>query len=461
MKPQESRHEGHARERHRRVVLTTVASVGARLVSVGAILISVPLTANYLGVERYGLWATIGSLLALLSFVDLGIGNGLLNAMAECHGRDDRESARRYIASAFVTLGGLALALGAAFAVAYPWIPWHRVFNLSEPLAIAEAGPATAAIVLCLIASVPLSIVQRVQQGYQEGFVDSAWSAAGKILSVIGLLLAVFFKSGLPWLVLAVAGLPVLVTAVNGLVLFGYRKPFLRPRFADAQVAYARKVLKTGFLFFIIQVAAAAAFSTDSLIVAHWVGPKAVAEYAIVYQMFFFGPIMLSMFLNALWPAYGEAMVRGDLEWVRTTFWRSIAIGLAVNVPYAVILMFAGNAVIHLWVGKTVTASFIVLAAFAIWTMMNSFNGAIAVFLNGANAMKFQAVCSAAMACVNVVISIALTKSVGLSGVVWGSIIAQAVVGLIPSAFYISRLLRRLVASGPEHLQLQTRPLSQ
>lgn len=417
--------------------------------SVGAILISVPLTANYLGVERYGLWATIGSLLALLSFADLGIGNGLLNAMAECHGRNDRERARRYIASAFLTLGGLALALGIGFAVVYPWIPWRRVFNLSDPLAIAEAGPATAAIVLCLIASVPLSIVQRVQQGYQEGFVDSAWSAVGKLLSVFGLLLAVFFKSGLPWLVLAVAGLPVLVTAANGLVLFGYRKPFLRPRFGDAQAAYTKKIIETGFLFFIVQVAAAAAFSADSLILAHWIGPKAVAEYAIVYQMFGFGPIMLSMFLNALWPAYGEAMVRGDSQWIRTAFRRSIAIGLAVNVPYAVVLMFAGNTVIHLWIGNTITAPFIVLAAFAIWTMMNSFNGAIAVFLNGANAMKFQAVCASAMACVNLILSIALTRLLGLSGVIWGSIIAQVAVMLIPSAVYISRLMRQLILTAP------------
>jgi O-antigen/teichoic acid export membrane protein len=460
MKPEQSIREGHARERHRRVVLTTAASIGARLVSVSAILISVPLTANYLGVERYGLWATIGSLLALLSFADLGIGNGLLNAMAECHGRNDTESARRYIASALLTLGALALLLGIMFAVAYPWIPWQRIFNLSDPVAIAEAGPATAAIFLCLITTIPLSIVPRVQQGYQEGFIDSAWAAAGKLLSVVGLLLAIFFKSGLPWLVLAVAGLPVIVTAINGLALFGFRKPFLRPRLGDAQRTYTRKIVETGFLFFIVQVAAAAAFSADSLILAHWIGPKAVAQYAIVYQMFFFGPIMLSMFLNALWPAYGEAIVRGDSQWIRTTFWRSIAIGLIVNVPYALVLMFAGNTVLHLWVGNTITVSFIVLAAFAIWTMMNSFNGAIAVFLNGANAMKFQAVCSAVMACVNLLISIILTKIVGLSGVIWGSIIAQAIVVIIPSAIYISRLMRKLMASTPEHLQLQTRPLS-
>jgi O-antigen/teichoic acid export membrane protein len=449
----------HARERHRRVMLTTAAAVGARLVSLGTILISVPLTANYLGVERYGLWATIGSILALLTFADLGIGNGLLNAIAECHGRDDSESARRYISSAMVLLGGMACLFGLIFAVAYPWIPWQRIFNVSDPLAIAEAGPASAAVFLCFLASIPLSIVQRVQQGYQEGFIDSAWTAAGKLLSVFGLLLAVFLKSGLPWLVLAIAGFPVLVTAMNGVALFFYRKPFLRPRLADAQRDTMRRIMEMGFLFFIVQIAYAAAFSADSLILAHWIGPKAVAEYAIVWQMFSLGPMLLSMFLNALWPAYGEAIVRGDSNWIVTTFRRSIAIGLAVNVPYALVLMFAGNTALHLWVGNKITVSFAVLAAFAIWTMMNSFNGAIAVFLNGANAMRFQAVIGAIMACVNLALSIALTRILGISGVIWGSIISTALVGLVPSAFYISHRMRQLSVPTADQLQFQTRPL--
>jgi len=133
-------YETHAKERHRRLLLTTFASLGGRLVSLLTVLISVPMMANYLGSERYGLWAAVGSLLALFSFADLGIGSGLVNAITECHGRDDVDAARQYIASAFAMLTGVAILLGLAFVLVYPWISWKSVFNVSDQLPLRKRG---------------------------------------------------------------------------------------------------------------------------------------------------------------------------------------------------------------------------------------------------------------------------------------------------------------------------------
>ena len=68
--------------RFRRVGLTTASSIAARGISFATSLITVPLTLHYLGAERYGLWATLSSIIALASFADLGLVNGLLNALA-------------------------------------------------------------------------------------------------------------------------------------------------------------------------------------------------------------------------------------------------------------------------------------------------------------------------------------------------------------------------------------------
>ena len=98
--------DDRARERHVRVALGASASLLAKVVSVGTVLISVPLTLHYLGPERYGMWMTMSSLVAIFSFADLGIGNGVLNAVAAAHGRDDRATIRGYVSSGFFrTLG--------------------------------------------------------------------------------------------------------------------------------------------------------------------------------------------------------------------------------------------------------------------------------------------------------------------------------------------------------------------
>src|ERR1700685_3295376 len=64
--------DGRSQDRYRRAFRTTIVSALSKIVTVLTSLISVPLTLHYLGVERYGLWMTISSLIACLSFADLG-----------------------------------------------------------------------------------------------------------------------------------------------------------------------------------------------------------------------------------------------------------------------------------------------------------------------------------------------------------------------------------------------------
>ncbi len=52
---------------------------------------------------------TISSVIALAGFADLGMGYGLLNAISEANGKDDRNAARKYISSAFILLSAVAL----------------------------------------------------------------------------------------------------------------------------------------------------------------------------------------------------------------------------------------------------------------------------------------------------------------------------------------------------------------
>src|SRR5687767_3449452 len=185
-----------ARERHRRLTLTALASMSAKAVKVLTALVSVPLTINYLGAERYGLWMTISSLIAVLAFADLGIGNGLLNAISEADGRGDRALAARYVSSAFAMLLTVAVVLGVGIVIAYPRIAWGRVFNVVSPIAVAEAGPAAAVFLACFVVSLPAGIVQRVQLGYQEGFANSIWEAAGSVVGLVGVLLATHLRAG-------------------------------------------------------------------------------------------------------------------------------------------------------------------------------------------------------------------------------------------------------------------------
>src|ERR1035437_1553951 len=88
-----SLHE-RGRERYRRAAATAIATFAAKGANMLVLLISVPLTVGYLGQERYGLWMTITSTLSVLSFADLGVGNGIGNAVAFAMGKSDYRAVR-------------------------------------------------------------------------------------------------------------------------------------------------------------------------------------------------------------------------------------------------------------------------------------------------------------------------------------------------------------------------------
>ena len=133
---------GRSKERFRRAALTTISAGAARVIGLSASLISVPLTFRYLGTESYGIWMVLISIILAMGFADLGIGNGLMNAVSEAYGKDDRPLAREYVTSAFVMMLGIAVFLAVAGAVGYPFVPWMRLFNVKSGAVAAEGARA-------------------------------------------------------------------------------------------------------------------------------------------------------------------------------------------------------------------------------------------------------------------------------------------------------------------------------
>ena len=436
--------EGRARERHRRAMLASSASAVAKAVRVLTTFASVPLAIGYLGAERYGLWLTISSVAAFLTFADLGLGNGLLNAVSDAAGRDDHDASARAVSSAFFMLLGVAALFALGGMIAYPLVAWERVFNVTSPLAVAEAGPSVAVFVACFLVSMPLGIVERVQLGLQEGFVNSLWEGLGSVIGLAGVVIAIHLRLSLPWLVFAMAGGPVVALLLNAWVLFWRQRRWLRPSPSRYSRDAAGRMLRLGVLFLVLQVVSAVAFFSDNLVAAHVLGAASVTQYAVPRRMFDAVAMVVAMYVTPLWPAYGEAISRGDVPWVRRTLVRSTARMALFALGCGVVLVAFGRPILHLWVGPLVTPPLSLLAGFAAWTVLASAGSAVAAFLNGAGRLRFQVVTAVAMGIAALTLKILLARSVGLSGIIWGTVAAYTACTAIPMARYIPRLIATL-----------------
>jgi O-antigen/teichoic acid export membrane protein len=441
---------GRSRERYRRAGWTAVAAVAAKLVSVAAVLVTVPLTLGYLGSEQYGMWMTISSIALMLAFADLGIGNGVLNLIADAHGREDREMAKEAVSSGLFLLSLVGVACVAVFALVYTFVPWARVYNVTSAAAMAEAGPATAVFVVVLAINIPLGVFQRIQLGYQRGFVNYAWQAAGSVFALGGAIVAVEMQASLPWLVLALTGGPLLAVALNGAVELGWVRPWLRPAWGFVQRAVARRIFGLGLWFFLIQLGMTVGYATDYFVIAQVLGSAQVTQYAVPARLFSFIGVIVAMLVAPLWPAYGEAMAKGDVRWVRRTLARTLWVTLVLTAVPAAVLVVFGPQIVHLWVGDTVTPSYTLLAGMALFSLLSGIGATIAIFLNGASLLRVQAVCTIVMSVVALGLKILFAEKWGVEGVPWAMVLAYGLFVAVPFAWYVPRVVRRL--GGAPHV---------
>jgi O-antigen/teichoic acid export membrane protein len=436
--------EGRSRERHRRALLTGISALLAKIIAVSSSLVTIPMTLDYLGTERFGLWMTISSVVAILGFADFGIGNGVLNVVADAHGQENVEEIRRSVSSAFALLNMVAVALLAIFATIYPLVDWGHFFNVSSEVARREAGPATAVFIICFALNVPADVVQRLQLGLQEGFIGKLWQLAGSITGLAGVVLVIHFRLGLPWLLVALAGAPLLVTIANNIVFFGWMRSDLRPGLRLISRAVMRRIARLGLLFFVLQVVVAVAYSSDNFVVAKLLGPDAVTRYSVTAKMFSLISLGLSMFLGPLWPAYGEAVSRGDLAWVKRTLIRSTAAASLIAAVAATFLVLLGPAVLQFWVHQAISPPFLLLLGLGLWSVMDAAAQAVAMFLNGVSVILSQAVVASIFALGCITLKIYFVHRFGIAGVPWATLLSYLCLSAIPFSILVPRVFASL-----------------
>ncbi len=430
--------------RSRRALGNVGAAGVARLVSLVTMILSVPLAVGYLGPERYGVWLGATALAALLSFGDLGLGNGLTNAISEAMGRNDPEDARRSVASAFFMLVTASGLIAVVLIPAWTLVPWADVLGVRDQEIRAEVSGTVLVLLALSLASLPLGVAQRIQMGYQELHQNSLWSSAGAVAGLGGLMLGTSLRLALPWLVLLVAGAPVVALAANAVVLFWRRRPYLRPSLQRTDRSRAGQLMRVGSAFLVLQVCVGIAYTSDPLIAASVLGPEAATQYSVPWRLFGLGPMAVSLLLVPLWPAYAEAIARGDTGWVRRWLVGSSLIAFVVTAVSSLVLLFGAPLIIDRWIGPPIPSSFELRLGMALWAVLSSVFASFSTLLNAATLMRFQVVTSVLMAGTSIGLSYVFAHWFGVAGVIWGTVAAYVVFSAIPTVLYMPRALARI-----------------
>jgi len=84
------------------------------------------------------------------------------------------------------------------------------------------------------------------------------------------------------------------------------------------------------------------------------------------------------------------------------------------------------------------------LLGLAIWTVLSSCGDALAAFMNGAGAIRFQVIVASVFGVGCLTTKVVLVHHLGIASVPWATIIAYGSLTALPCALYIPSFLRRL-----------------
>ena len=108
-------------------ILNTFAIKG---ISILVNLALVPMTIHYLTPSKYGVYLTISSMIAWVSFFDIGLGHGLRNKLAEAIAKGDLSKAKAYVSTAYISIGSFLALLLLVFVAANHFLNWNKLLNI-------------------------------------------------------------------------------------------------------------------------------------------------------------------------------------------------------------------------------------------------------------------------------------------------------------------------------------------
>jgi O-antigen/teichoic acid export membrane protein len=433
----------HRERRARGLFQGTASALIARVLAISVSVISVPLTIGYLGGERYGAWVTIVSVITFLGITDFGLAGSLTNAIGKAQAEEDRARGQRLVSSALLMLSLIASVILIAAIVLAPRIAALLFPNLQSPVARAEIVPAVMIALSIFALNLPLVVSSRVLAAHQESALANVWNIAASLGNLAGLLLVIWFRGGLPWLVFGCFGFGLAANIACAVWLFGVHRPWLRPSLASVDPAFVKILFADGWKFFVIGIGWMVNWQTDNMVIAHFLGAAQVTPYAVTFSLFAIATGLQTLAYPNLWPAYTEAYAQRDYEWIRKTLRSNFKFSFFTTTAIIVFLTIFGGEIIRLWAGAAAVPPFSVIVWMALWRLMLSTLLVASCLLNATGHLKGMTIYGTATAVLNLTLSILLAKIYGITGVIAATVIAFAVANYLPTFLEVRSVLRK------------------
>lgn len=428
-------------DRTKNVKRNIVYSFLLKFLSVGLSFVLLPLTVHYLTEVEYGIWVTLFTVMNWVNFLDMGLGLGLRNKLAEAVSKNNLNEIRTYLSTGIFAMIGMGSILWIIFLIGSQLVNMQSVFNTKE-ISEHDLYISTLFTGIFVIVAFVLSVINQIYYAYQKAAVTGGIQIVHNLI-MLGI---VYYLTLQPthklfYFVLSF-GIAVLSSRIIFIIDFFSKNKSVIPKFKYVRVKQLKNITRLGVKFFIIQIVCIAMFSSSNILITQCLGPEYVRSYDIVFKIFSFITMAHGLICAPLWNAYTDAYIKKDFLWMKRITKKMIYIMIPIILG-SIVLIWKLEWIIKIWIRNTDIIIPQYLAIFmGLYAIISCWNNIWTTFLNGIGNVNIQLYASIVSVLIMLPLSWYLMNKIGTSGMICSIFISLFLAG-IPQMIQVYSLLKK------------------
>lgn len=421
-------------ERSVAVKKNVAASLVLKCISILISLQVVPLTIGYVNPTKYGIWLTLSSIIAWLSYFDLGFANGFRNRFAEAKAKGDMKLAKEYVSTTYAMLFLLFSVILLITLVVNNYLDWSSILNIA-PVYKNELSMVFSLLACFFCMNIVASVFTTMLAADQKPALASLVQTSGQMLAFACIYILTKTTSGsLGALAFVFSGVPCALLIVVSIIMFHTENyTLVAPALRSIRFVLTRNILVLGGQFFIITVSTLLIFQFINVILSRLEGPEVVTQYNIAYKYFNVVNMVFIIILNIFWSAFTDAYIKKDYRWMKKAI-KKMDILWLLCIPVLILMILCSETIYKWWIGNSVSVPYSLSICIAVYVFFQTGGNIYIYLINGTGKVRMQLVIYLLFALVAIPLMNYCCKNFGVEGILIVPVVVfglQACIGRI------------------------------
>lgn len=400
-----------------------------------------PLSSDYLGQVKFGIFLILLSIVDWFLNFDIGIGQGLRNKFGEAVAKNDTEKAVSYVSTAYFTLAAIIAVVTLVLLILNFTLPWTNWVDIPADF-VEEVKILGAIIIVAFAIRFVAGNVYEIFYAMQKMAYVEFFALLTKASFLVLILLIPFVATESLLLFGTARSITfALVPLFVGIYYFRRKFSEYRPSFKKIRLDYFKDLFSLGTKFFLIKIAMLIIHQTNNILIAGFVSIEGVPKYEAAYKFLSIFMLLFVILNNQLWPSNTEAFAKGDFDWMKKSM-RTVSKIWLGTVVLACLMVLISPFVYKIWLPDDLQIPLAISIAVAISICLSNWVNMYNIVLNGTGKIKLQMYAWLFAALINIPASIFFVKvfDMGIVGIVMGTIVSLIPVAIL-SPIQVKKIL--------------------